>query len=266
MVTESPPETLDVAIDGAVATMALNRPDKLNPLDWETVAQLHARFREIDRDPAVRVVVITGRGRAFSAGGDLASYLDLYRRAEDFRRYLRDFHDLLDAMERSSMIVVAAVNGHCVAGGLELMLACDLAIAAEEAKIGDGHLNFGQLPGGGGSQRLPRAIGTVRAKELILTGRLMDGRQAAEIGLVAKAVPRAELEAATGELVAGLLAKSPAGLKGAKYLVNQGMRGSLEAGLELEQSYVHDYVSTGADATEGLVAFKEKRKPDYGSG
>ncbi len=257
---------LVLKLEGAVATIAFNRPEKLNPLDWECVKELHARLQELARDPGLRVVVVTGRGRAFSAGGDLESYIDLYRRADDFRRYLQDFHALMELIERSPLIVIAAVNGACVAGGLELMLACDLVIASAEAKIGDGHLNFGQLPGGGGSQRLPRAIGALRAKELMLSGRLLDGSEAERIGLVSRAVPAAELEAATEALVAELLAKSPAGLKGAKHLINEGLRGTLEAGLEMERDYVHDYATTCADATEGLLAFKEKRAPRFAPG
>lgn len=259
-------ESLILTVDGGAATIALNRPEKLNPLDWESLRELRARFAELDREPAVRVVTITGRGRAFSAGGDLESYIELYRRPDDFRRFLDDFHGLLDEMERSAMIVIAAVNGACVAGGLELMLACDLAIASAEAKIGDGHLNFGQLPGGGGSQRLPRAIGAPRAKELILSGRLLEATEAARIGLVSRVVPASELEAATRTLVAELLAKSPAGLAAAKRLVNEGLRGSLEAGLAMERDTVHHYATTCADATEGLVAFKEKRAPRFSRG
>ncbi|MCC7273774.1 MAG: enoyl-CoA hydratase/isomerase family protein, partial [Alphaproteobacteria bacterium] len=217
-------------------------------------------------DPAVRAVVVTGEGRAFSAGGDLEGYLTLYRDPAGFRAFLDDFWALLDAIERAPKIFVAAINGFCVAGGLELMLACDLAIAAREAKIGDGHLNFGQLPGAGGSQRLPRAIGVPRAKLLMLTGRLIDGVEAERIGLVAESVPLAELQAHVDALIATLLEKSPDGLAGMKRLVDDGMRGSLEAGLRMEIDYVHRWATTHPDAVEGLVAFKEKRRPRFGSG
>ncbi len=248
---------------GAVTRITLNRPDKMNPLDRETVQQLQACFREADAEPSIRIVVLTGAGKAFSAGGDLEGYLTLYRDAAAFRQYLHELSALLDALERSSTLVLAAVNGYCVAGGLELLLACDLAIASEEARIGDGHLNFGQLPGGGGSQRLPRVVGVRRAKELILTGRLLDGREAERIGLVDTAVAAAELDRAVDARVADLLAKSPAGLRGAKYLVNEGLRGPLEAGLALEMAYVHQFATSHHDATEGLLAFKEKRAPKF---
>lgn len=248
---------------GRASWIVLNRPDRMNALDWETVKELRACFQEIDDDPGKLVAVIKGSGKAFSAGGDLKGYVELYRKPDDFRHFLREFHELLDLIERSAKITVAAVHGHCLAGGLELMLACDLVVADRAANIGDAHLEFGQLPGAGGSQRLPRAIGMLRAKDLILTGRTIDGREAERIGLVNRAVPAAELDAALDKLVAGLLSKSPAGLKGAKYLINEGLRGSLRDGLELELEYVHNYATTSHDATEGLRAFGEKRKPNF---
>lgn len=245
------------------AVLTLNRPDKLNPLDWSTVKELADAVASLESDPNLRAVIVTGAGRAFSAGGDLEGYISLYRRNEDFARFLRDFHDLLDAIERSEKIYIAAVNGACVAGGLELMLACDLVLAAESARIGDGHLNFGQLPGAGGSQRLPRAIGAIRAKHLMMTGALVGARDALAKGLVGEVLPDAELRTHAAGLAQGLATKSKAGLRGMKYLVNEGLRGSIESGLELEMSYVHNYATTEPDAMEGLVAFKEKRKPRY---
>lgn len=246
-----------------VATLTLNRPEQMNPLDWTTVKELGACMERLEEDPAVRVVVITGRGRAFSAGGDLKAYLQLYRRADDFHRFLRDLCDVLGKIERSAKVVIGAVNGYCLAGGLELMLACDLVVASEDARIGDAHLNFGQLPGGGGSQRLPRAVGLLRAKELFFTGDWVTGREAERIGLVNRAVPAGELMAAVDELAKKILAKSPAGVRGMKYLVREGMQVPLHAGLELELNYVHHYATTSHDATEGLLAFAEKRRPNF---
>lgn len=246
-----------------VATVTLNRPQRMNPLDWGTVKELRACMEALEDDPTVRVVVITGSGRAFSAGGDLKSYLSLYKNGQGFRKFLRDLYDVLDRIERSAKVVIAAVNGHCLAGGLELMLACDLVVATEDARIGDAHLNFGQVPGGGGSQRLPRAIGVLRAKQLFFTGDWMTGSEAERIGLVNRAVPAAELMTAVNDLAAKIITKSPAGLRGIKYLVNQGMQVSLRAGLELELNYVHHYATSAEDATEGLIAFAEKRKPNF---
>ncbi len=249
--------------DGAVGTITLNRPDKLNPLDWGTVRELKALLGQINEDGAVRVVVVTGAGRAFSAGGDLEGYLTLYRRPDDLSQFLRDFYDVNRLIEESDKIFIASVNGVTVAGGLELMLACDVVIAAAEARIGDGHLNFAQLPGAGGSQRLPRAIGALRAKRLMLTGELVTGVEAERIGLVTFAVPDDRLAVETRRLAEAMLEKSPSALKGAKYLVHQAGQTDLEAGLALEIDFVHRYATTDADAMEGLEAFKEKRKPEY---
>lgn len=246
-----------------VATVTLNRPEQMNPLDWSTVKELGACMEALEDQPTVRVIVITGRGRAFSAGGDLKSYLSLYKDNAGFHRYLRELHDVLDRIERSAKVVVAAVNGHCLAGGLELMLACDLVVASQDARIGDAHLNFGQLPGGGGSQRLPRAIGVLRAKQLFFTGDWVTGTEAERIGLVNRAVPAAELLTVVNALAAKLVAKSPAGVRGIKYLVTQGMQVPLRAGLELELNYVHHYATSTEDATEGLLAFAEKRTPNF---
>jgi enoyl-CoA hydratase/carnithine racemase len=239
------------------------RAEKLNPLDWDTVRDLKDAVAKIESMAEVAAVVITGRGRSFSAGGDLDGYLRLYRRPEEFSAFLDDFFRTLNAIEASSKIYIAAINGVCVAGGLELLLACDLAIAAASARIGDGHLNFGQLPGAGGSQRLPRAIGLLRAKHLILTGCLLSAEQAERFGLVNQVVPDGGLDEAVDALVARLEEKSRIGLRGAKHLTNLTLTHDLSTGLKQEIEFVHRYATTEADATEGLVAFKEKRKPVF---
>jgi enoyl-CoA hydratase/carnithine racemase len=250
-----------LAFEGATARLTLARPDKLNPLDWSTVKELRAAIALIDRRPEVSFVVVTGQGRSFSAGGDLEGYLRLYANPDEFASFLDDFHQMLAAIETSPKIFIAAVNGHCVAGGIELLLACDMAVAAESAKIGDGHLNFGQLPGAGGSQRLPRAVGLLRAKHLMLTGALLSAEEAERIGLVCAVAP--DLGAAVSELIAGLSRKSRVGLRGAKHLANLTLTMDLEAGLAAEIAYVHAYATTEPDAVEGLVAFKEKRNPAF---
>ena len=252
-----------IHVAGAVATVTLNRPDKLNPLDWATVKELNRALAEIDAAPALRLVILTGAGRAFSAGGDLEGYMELYRRPDDFRQFLADFHALNARIEASEKVFIAAVNGVTVAGGLELMLACDIVVAAEAAKIGDGHLNFAQLPGAGGSQRLPRAIGALRAKRLVLTGELIDGVEAEQIGLATFAVPGARLMEEVRALTQTLLSKSPAALAGAKRLVNLAGETDLADGLDREIAFVHSYATEHPDAIEGLRAFNEKRPAKY---
>ncbi len=249
--------------DGAMASITLNRPEKLNPLDWATIRELLATVREIENDRAVRVITITGAGRAFSAGGDLGGYLELYQKPDEFTQFLQDFFDLCAEIEQSQKIYIAAVNGVTVAGGLELILACDLVLMAADATIGDGHINFAQLPGAGGSQRLPRTIGKVQAKRLILTGEMIDAKTANDIGLVTKVVPAEKLLSTANEIAAALIEKSPAALKGAKHLINHGAELDRESALRMEMDYVHAYATHHADAMEGLLAFRDKRPPKF---
>ncbi len=249
--------------DGDIARLTLRRPDKLNPLDWATVRELRQAISQIEERDDIVSVIVTGEGRSFSAGGDLEGYISLYKNAEQFAEFLDDFLNLLTGMEASDKIYIAAVNGACVAGGLELLLACDLSIAADTAKIGDGHLNFGQLPGAGGSQRLPRLIGPIRAKYLILTGELLSAAEAERIGLINKVVPADQLIEEAVALGRSLAEKSGAGVRGAKHLTHIAATTDLPKGLECELKYVHRYATTEPDATEGLIAFKEKRKPKF---
>jgi enoyl-CoA hydratase/carnithine racemase len=250
-----------LTIEGRTARLTLARPDKLNSLDWSTVKELRRAIAEIDSRPEVSFAVVTGQGRSFSAGGDLEGYLRLYAHPDEFAAFLADFHAMLAAIEASPKIYIAAVNGVCVAGGIELLLACDLAVAAEVAQIGDGHLNFGQLPGAGGSQRLPRAVGLLRAKHLILAGELLTAVEAERIGLVGKVAT--DLDGAVEVLIGTMSQMSPAGLKGAKHLANLTLTHDLKEGLKAEMAYVHTYATTEPSATEGLLAFRDKRRPAF---
>jgi enoyl-CoA hydratase len=253
---------IKVEWEGRAARITLDRADKLNPLDWATIKELRLAIAEVEKSDCLAVIV-TGSGRSFSAGGDLEGYIKLYANPDQFRQFLDDFFAMLDAIETSEKIYIAAVNGVCVAGGLELLLACDISFAADTAKIGDGHLNFGQLPGAGGSQRLPHAIGLVRAKHLMLSGKLLTAAEAERIGLVGEVVPAAELDARALAFVADMAEKSPVGVRGMKHLANKTLTLPLAEGLRYEMDYVHNYATTVPDATEGLMAFRDKRKPDF---
>jgi enoyl-CoA hydratase/carnithine racemase len=256
-------ENITIERQGAAFKVTLARAEKLNPIDWATIRELRRAIAEIEKTDCLAAIV-TGSGRSFSAGGDLDGYIALYRDPTRFRQFLDDFFAMLDEIERSAKIYIAAVNGVCVAGGLELLLACDLSVAADTAKIGDGHLNFGQLPGAGGSQRLPHAIGLLRAKHMILTGKLLTAAEAERIGLIGEVVPAAELDAAAMAYVTALTEKSPVGVRGAKHLTNLTLTVPMEQGLKVEMDYVHNYATTEPDATEGLIAFRDKRKPAFG--
>jgi enoyl-CoA hydratase/carnithine racemase len=229
------------------------------------VVALRDAVLRLENERGVQVVLMSGRGQTFSSGGDLKGYVELYGRPTEFRRFLDDFWDLLDRIERSAKIYVGKIEGYCVAGGLELLLALDIVVASQSARIGDAHVNFGQLPGAGGSQRLPRAVGALRAKLLMLTGDIISAHEAERIGLVSVVAPDGEIDAVTDRIVQRLLTASPAGLVGAKHLVNTGMHMQREDALRMEMDYVHRYVTSVPDATEGLIAFQEKRKPRFSS-
>lgn len=250
-------------VSGDVATITLDRPEQRNPLDRRTVERLGELVRAYEADPSVQIVVVRGAGGHFSAGGDLKGYVDLYRDPASFRQFLVDFHAMLDAIEASSKVYIAVIEGYCVAGGLELLLACDIVLAARSAKIGDAHVGFGQLPGAGGSQRLPRVVGPLRARYLMLTGDIVDANEAERMGLVSKVAPDADLDATLDRLVSRISRTSPLGRQGMKHLVRVASRTELGEGLRTELEYVWRYATTSADATEGLVAFGEKRAPRF---
>lgn len=245
--------------------LRMNRPEALNPIGTTTVRALDAELtRLIDTPVADRptAVVITGSGRAFSAGGDLSELGDGSGQYRSGAPLFRAISATLRRMELLDLPVIAAVNGLCVAGGLEIALACDLVIAAENARFGDGHANFGLLPGGGGSVRLPRAIGAHKAKMMMMTGSLYPAEKMEAWGLVSRVVPAEELEASVTGLVRQLAAKSALGLARMKRLIDGGLDLGLEEALqqELRICEAHD---ASHDRNEGLTAFAQKRPPDF---
>lgn len=246
-----------------VARITLNRADSLNAIDRETLLELAAASAEIEQDQQVRVAVITGAGRAFCAGADLNYILGTLEDPLKTEQAIRLWHGTFTTIENISKPVIAAVNGLALAGGLELVAVCDLAVAAENAKLGDQHANFGLVPGGGGSQRLPRLIGVRRAKELLLTGRWLSAAEALDIGLVNRVAPAGKLEELVREITDDLVKKkSPMASRMIKGLVNRGMQADLATGLELEVQGILRHFST-EDCKEGIAAFREKRPPVF---
>lgn len=244
-----------------LAKITLNRPDVLNALDPKTLEEIGEALEDIENDISVRVAVITANGRAFCTGADLAGIASIPPdKPRDY--FLRLWNKVFSAIENVSVPVIAAVNGMAYAGGLELVMVCDLAIASEEAKLSDQHANRGLIPGGGASQRLPRLIGIRKAKELLYTGDRISPAEAERLGLINKVVPADKLEEATNEMVTKLLAKSPMALKAVKKLVNRGMESSLDAGLEMEMLAMTAHGTT-EDFEEGVKSFLEGRPPVF---
>jgi enoyl-CoA hydratase/carnithine racemase len=250
---------------GPGAWIYLNRPELMNPLNLEIIQEIGQAWDDLERDRKIKALVITGKGKAFSAGADLSfirQIMESNEGPEIFAEYGRTWERVFNGLENSRVPVIGAINGLCLAGGLELALVCDILIASEEARIGDQHANFGLIAGGGGTQRLPRKIGINRAKELILTGDWITAHKAMEWGLVNMVVPADKLEETATELVNKLARKSAEASRITKLLVNQGMQMNLHEALKLEQWAVA-YHYQGEDVKEGLAAFKEKRAPQF---
>ena len=253
------------ASDRVAAVLRLNRPDALNPIDTAVLVALDALLDEIEDDVSVCAVLVTGNGRAFSAGGDMLAYRDLQRDPVEFPRFVGELHRIFGRLRTLPVPAVALVNGVTVAGGLELVLNCDFALIAESARMGDGHLNFGQMGGGGVLTLLPRLIGRARAAELVFSGRLLSADEAVEWGLASRVVADGGLLAAGLAFAAEVAAKSPLAVANAKEVMSRlwDDNGGLDAGLRFELERDVTYCLTSHDAPEGLAAFAEKRAPRF---
>ena len=247
----------------SVATLRLNRPDALNALSMELLAEFSHAVAAVGGDESVKALVVRGEGRAFSSGADLLFFDSVFEDLSRLPPYVRRLNDCLFQLEELPIPTIALVHGFALAGGLELMLACDLALAAADARIGDQHANFGLMPGGGSTQRLPRRIGMQRAMELLTTGRWLSGAEAADWGLVLRAVPPEALDAELETLLAQLRGKSRAGLGWIKSITRQGKDLPLREGVALEGLAFAQYFATSPHPQEGIQAFKEKRQPEF---
>jgi enoyl-CoA hydratase/carnithine racemase len=258
-------ERIDLGQGDFAGLLTLNRPEALNPLDSAMVAGLAAGLEELDQDASVRTVLITGAGTAFCAGGDLRKYAELQRDTVRWPSIMEVNHRMLAKIRSLSKPVVGLINGVTVAGGLEILISCDFAYAAQSARIGDGHLRFGQMGGGGALAILPRLIGPAKARELVLSGELLPADEVFRLGLVNKVVPDDQLLEAGLEFSRLVASRSPLAVSNARFVINEG----LESGygfhdhLRLEIERMTRYVMTSEDAPEGLTAFAEKRKPEF---
>lgn len=256
--------TLVYSVDGQVAVVTLNRPDRMNTLGGTMKPDLARAFFELARtDDRVRVVVLTGAGeRAFCAGADIKERARQEVRATDFFVTQKVTHDLFRAIEEFEKPVVAAINGVALGGGLELALCCDIRLAADHARLGLPEVRLGVIPAAGGTQRLPRLIGEARAKALMFTAAQIDAARALDYGLVTQVLPAAELMTEALALARQIAEMPPLAVRFAKRAVNRGMQTDLDSGLEYERYAAAMLVDT-EDRREGMRAFVEKRKPVF---
>ena len=252
-------ENIVVETRGRVGLITLNRPKQLNALNDALMNELRGALTDFDRDDAIGAIVLLGSEKAFAAGADVSamkdwSYMDVYK--TDF--ITRNWESLRSVRKP----VIAAVAGVALGGGCELAMMCDIVIAADNAKFGQPEIKLGIIPGAGGTQRLPRAIGKSKAMDLVLTGRTMDAQEAERAGLVARIVAPDKLHDEAMAVAASICAYSLPAVMMAKEAVNRAYEGSLSEGILFERRNFHALFAT-EDQKEGMQAFLDKRKPTF---
>ena len=258
------PESLLIEHRGPVALLTLNRPEKLNALNNELISALMAALDKIELDRLVRTIVITGAGRAFSAGADIAEFQPHMKAgpAEAIAHFMRPGHRLTRRIEEFPKPVIGAINGLAFGGGCEMLEAIHVALAADTAIFSKAEVNIGIIPTFGGTQRLPRNVGRKAAVELILTGRQFDAKEALALGLVNRIVSADNLLRDALGLAEQLGNKPPLTLAAALWAIHHGMDASIDEGLSLEEAAFARIVPT-KDANEGVAAFVQKRHPKF---
>jgi enoyl-CoA hydratase len=248
--------------DRPIAHLRLHRPQRGNLVDSQTVQELDTACRELNDDEAVRVVIVTGEGDAFCGGWDLSAFDPEHETPLDWARREGLLGDPFGCLARLPRPVIAAVNGDAISAGLELALACDVRLAAEEARFACPETGHGVVPWAGGTQRLPRIVGRGKALEMILTGEAVDAQEALRIGLVSQVVPRERLLAEAEALAGRIAARGPIAVRYAKEAVNRGLDMTLEQALRYETDLTI-ILQTTQDRAEGVRAFLEKRTPEF---
>ena len=242
------------------ALITINRPRFLNALNRSTLKELTDAFAQLNGDQGVRVIIITGSGKAFIAGADISEMKEYT--PEQARDFSEMGHMTMDAIQNTGKPVIAAVNGFALGGGFELALACDIILASETAKLGLPEVNLGLIQGFGGTQRLSRLAGKALAKELIFTGDAISAERAYEMGIVNRLFPPDELLPEAKKMAQNIAQKGPIALKLAKRAIDSGYNRELAEGCELEKAaFVESF--TTSDSKEGMKAFLEKRKPVF---
>jgi enoyl-CoA hydratase len=255
-----PYASLELTVNDRVATITVNRPDKLNALNAATIGELGEAIDEVRRRDDVSAAILTGAGRAFVAGADIGE-LTSQTPVQAKQRSLRG-QDIFRRFETSPKPVIAAVNGFALGGGCELAMSCHLRIASDAAKFGQPEVKLGICPGYGGTQRLPRLVGMGRALQLLMTGEMIDAAEAYRIGLVNRVVPAAELLGAADAMLRQMIANGPLALASCIEAVVRGTEIALDDGMNLEANHFA-LLAGSQDMAEGTRAFLEKRPPVF---
>lgn len=251
-------ETILLDIHGKVGLITLNRPQALNALNAQIIGEINQALDQLEKDPAIGCVVLTGSAKAFAAGADIKEMADL----QYPQIYVDDLFSDSDRIANRRKPIIAAVSGFALGGGCELAMMCDFILAADNARFGQPEINLGVLPGMGGTQRLTRAVGKAKAMELCLTGRLMGAEEAERAGLVARVVPQAELLEEALKVAAVIASKSIPVSMMIKESVNRAFEVTLSEGVRFERRVFHAAFAT-EDQKEGMAAFVAKREAQF---
>jgi enoyl-CoA hydratase len=250
---------VQVERDGAIAVVLLNRPEQLNALSDELMDELVSALEELDRDGAVRAIVLGGSERAFAAGADIGELAEVSAIELYYQRRIERW----DAIRGLWTPLVAAVSGYCLGGGCELAMACDLIVASESAEFGQPETGLGIIPGAGGTQLLTRAVGKALAMDVILSGRRLSAGEALAAGLVSRVVAKEAWLDEAKRVARAIAEKGPVATRLAKESVDRAFESTLATGLEAERRALY-LAFASEEAKEGLTAFTEKRKPEFG--
>ena len=253
-------DTIAVTHDGSRSTLEIQRPDKLNALNQTVLEELESAALDLQTRDGLRVVVVEGEGRAFVAGADIGSMVEMS--PDEGRAFLRQGHDTMNAIEAIPVPVIAAVDGFALGGGLELAISCDLVVASNRAAFGAPEVKLGIIPGFGGTQRLARFVGAHRARHLIYTGERIDAETAADDGLVLDVIDADAFDQHIDELADSIAARGPLAVKAAKRVMHQGEDLPLDEGLAAERQAFADLFET-EDRLEGMEAFQARRDPEF---
>jgi enoyl-CoA hydratase len=252
-------ETIIVSKEGALGMITLNRPQAMNALSTKLVTELISALNDFEKDDGVRCLVITGSERAFSAGADIKEMAEMTAVQMTMTGH---FFPLWDKVGRYPKPIVGALSGFVLGGGLELAMSLDVLVASETTQLGQPEIDIGVMPGGGGTQRLTRAVGKYKAMEMILTGKRIGAEEAKALGLVSRVVPKEAYLEEAKKVANEIASKSPVAIRLAKMAVNKAFEMGLSEGIDFEREVFY-LLFASEDKDEGMQAFMEKRKPEF---